>query len=202
MSVRRIAAILLVAPSLLSIGAVAQGQDAPERTKVFNGKDFEGWKIFRCEAAVEDGLMVMLDGNGLIYLNDRYDDFVLEFKWLARNKKMWDSGVYFRCDLPDANGRRPWPPGPQMNLRRGMEGNVQSLADARSEGLVKPGQWNEMKLTVVGATAKLEFNGRLAWEAKGLENADGIIALQSEVAGGGQFEFKDIFVTRLKPGAK
>ena len=110
---------------------------------------------------------------------------------------MWDSGVYFRCDAPPEESKRPWPQRYQVNLRKGMEGWVNALPKARCEGLAKPGEWNEMKLTCIGRTARLEFNGKVAWEAEGLEQEEGIIALQAETPGGGQFEFKDIYITKL-----
>jgi 3-keto-disaccharide hydrolase len=171
--------------------------NAAERQKMFNGKNLDGWTVSRCEAAVEDGVLLLKDGNGLVYLEGPYSDFVFEFKWKARDPKMWDSGVYFRCDAPPKEGQRPWPKRYQVNLRKGMEGNVGALPDARCKGLTKPGEWNEMKLTCIGAKAKLEFNGKVAWEAKGLEQEKGIIALQAETPGGGQFEFKDIYLTKL-----
>jgi hypothetical protein len=185
---------MLCLPALVH-GAPIPADDVGRRVQVFNGKNLDGWQVSGCQAAVEDGCLVLQDGNGLVYLNDRYDDFILEFKWRARRDAKWDSGVYFRCDLPGDD--KPWPQRYQVNLRQEMEGNVNSLPGAKSEGLVKPGQWNQIKLTVVGPAAKLEINDRPAWEAQGLEQSEGIIAIQAEVPGGGQFEFKDIYVTEL-----
>ncbi len=196
MLARPIAAVLTASFLILAHGAPSSAADAESRVQVFNGKNLDGWQVLNCEADVEDGCMVLKDGNGLIYLNDRYDDYILEFKWKARRDDKWDSGVYFRCDLP-ADSPRPWPKKYQVNLRQEMEGNVGGLPGATSEGLIKPGEWNEMKLTVVGPGAKLEINGRAAWEAEGLEQHEGLIAIQAEVPGGGQFEFKDIYVTEL-----
>jgi 3-keto-disaccharide hydrolase len=196
MLVRPIATALTVCFLALVHGNPASADDAGRRVRVFNGKNLDGWQVSRCQAGVEDGCLVLQDGNGLVYLNDRYDDYILEFKWRARRDAKWDSGVYFRCDLPGAAGG-PWPQRYQVNLRQDMEGNVGNLPGAKSQGLVKPGQWNQMKLTVIGPTAKLEFNGQPAWEAEGLEQYEGLIALQAEVSGGGQFEFKDIYVTEL-----
>ena len=84
-----------------------------------------------------------------------------------------------------------------MNLKQGDEGNIARSGRRQSKGLVKPGEWNHFKITVVGDTAELEINGQQAWKAAGLENADGYIGLQSEVDGGGQFEFRNIELTDL-----
>ncbi len=194
MTIRSAITVILV--SLFALIQVSPA-DAAERQKMFNGKSLEGWTVSRCEAAVEDGVLLLKEGNGLVYLKGPYRDFIFEFKWKARNPEMWDSGVYFRCDAPPETEKRPWPKQYQVNLRNGMEGNVNELAEARSEGLAKAGEWNEMKLTCIGTKARLEFNGKVAWEAEGLEQEQGIIALQAETPGGGQFEFKDIYLTEL-----
>lgn len=196
MPIRTTTSALLAVILTLLLSPVAK---AAERQKMFNGKDLDGWTVSRCEAVVENGSLLLKEGNGLVYLKGPYRDFTFEFKWKARNPEMWDSGVYFRCAAPPESEKRPWPERYQVNLRKGMEGNVSDLAGAKSEGLVRPGQWNEMKLTCIGRTAKLEINGKPAWEAEGLEKAEGIIALQAETPGGGQFEFKDIYVTKLTP---
>lgn len=189
-------ALIVSLLTLAFVAPVPAGERGP-RQKVFNGKNLDGWQVVKCEAAVENGSMVLLDGNGLVRLNQRYDDYILELKWKARRQDRWDSGIYFRCDMPPIEDKRPWPKRYQANLLKGMEGNVNSLPGAKSEGLTKPGQWNEMKLTVEGPAAKLELNGQPAWEAEGLEQSEGIIAIQAEVPGGGQFEFKDIYLTEL-----
>jgi hypothetical protein len=82
---------------------------------------------------------------------------------------------------------------------QGAEGNISDLPDAQSKGLIQPG-WNRFKLTVRGTKAGLEINGKSAWQADGLaaEPAEGYIALQAEVPGGGQHRFRNIFLTALK----
>jgi hypothetical protein len=173
--------------------AASEGFSMP----LFNGQDLAGWHVTDCEAAVEQGAIVLKSGNGLVRTDHRYGDFLLELDWRARKNEAWDSGIYFRAELPTDREKRPWPARYQANLAQGKEGNVGGLAGAESSGLVKPGEWNHFKLTVVGSRAALEINGRPAWETEGIEAADGYIGLQAEVPQGGEFEFKNITITEL-----
>ncbi|HPC94659.1 MAG TPA: DUF1080 domain-containing protein [Sedimentisphaerales bacterium] len=166
------------------------------RVALFDGKTLNGWKVLTCEATVDDGDILLVAGNGLVQTEERYGDFILEFEWKALRQDRWDSGVYFRYDsVPEG---QPWPERHQVNLLQGQEGNVASLEGARSEGLVKAGQWNAFQLTVQGTKASLVINGVPAWQADGLTGpATGYIALQAEVPGGGQYRFRNIYLTRL-----
>ena len=78
-----------------------------------------------------------------------------------------------------------------------MEGDVSGLKGARSTGLTKPGEWNHFKLTINGTRAELQINGKPAWKADGLKVKSGYLGIQAEVPQGGQFLFKDIFITEL-----
>jgi beta-galactosidase len=167
------------------------------RVALFDGKTLNGWTIVNCEATVDDGDILIVAGNGLVQTEKKYGDFVLEFEWKPLRDKKWDSGIYFRyVSIPL---KRPWPARYQANLMQGMEGNISDLPDARSQGMIKPGDWNAFKLTVRGTKAALEINGTPAWQADGLgEPAEGYIALQAEVPGGGQHRFRNIYLTELK----
>ncbi len=184
---------IVVAAALLTSCAVFDGG---KRVSLFDGKTLDGWTVIKCEATVDDGDILITAGNGLIQTEQKYGDFALEFEWKALRDSKWDSGVYFRYDtVPEG---RPWPARYQVNLRQGMEGNVGALKEARSEGLVKVGQWNKFKLTVQGTKAELEMNGQCAWQADGLgEPTEGYIALQAEVPGGGKHRFRRIYLTEL-----
>jgi len=190
-------AVSMVAASCLVVcPADASAEEAGKRIALFNGKDLTGWDVIGCEALVDDGAILLEAGNGLVQTKKQYADFVLEFDWKALKPDGWDSGVYFRYDTVPQG--RPWPDRYQANLRQGLEGNVQSLKGAASEGLIKPGEWNRFKMTVVGATAALEINGKPAWRADGLEKPSGLISLQAEVPGGGKFLFRNLFITVQK----
>jgi len=182
---------LLVAFSLTSSAIAAPG------VSLFDGKTLNGWTVLTCEAVVDHGDLLLKAGNGLVQTARKYGDFILELEWKALKPDKWDSGIYFRYDqVPQG---RPWPKRYQVNLRQGEEGNLVGFKDAKSTGLVKPGEWNKFKLTVRGTTAELEINGKPAWKVDGLEGPkESHIALQAEVPGGGQFRFRNIYLTELK----
>ncbi len=164
-------------------------------TTLFDGGALDHWIVTGCEVAVENGSLVLTKGNGFVRSHQRYGDFVLELEWKVAAERELRLRRLFRADLPQ--GKRPWPTQHQINLKQGDEGNVKTLTGATSTGLVKPGEWNHFKLTVIGRTAALEINGRQAWKVDRVEPAAGYIGLQAEVPLGGQFEFRNIRVTEL-----
>ena len=179
------------------VAAAAEPAAGGARVSLFDGKTLAGWDVLKCEAVVDNGEILIKDGNGLVQSQKKYGDFVLEFEWKPLKAEKWDSGVYFRYDSVPAN--KPWPPRYQANMRQGDEGNVGGLEGAKSTGLIKPGDWNSFKLTVRGTKAEMEINGKPAWKADGLAGpAAGFISLQAEVPGGGQNRFRNIFITELK----
>lgn len=167
------------------------------RTCLFDGRTLNGWDVLKCQAAVEDGAILIKGGNGMVQSGGQYADFVLEYEWKSLKAKDWDSGVYFRYDsIPDG---QIWPPRYQANLRQGDEGNVGGLKGATSRGLFKDGEWNSFRLTVTGTTAAMEINGKPAWKTDGLEGPKrGFVGLQCEVPGGGQCLFRSVYITELK----
>lgn len=183
------------------IGAVATvgiivGTQAQEAVSLFDGKTLNGWKVMTCEAEVVDGAILIKSGNGVLAAEKQYADFVLECDWKQLHTNMWDSGIYFRCDLPQ--GKASWPKQYQVNLRKGQEGAIGGADKTKAASLFKKNEWNHFKLTVKGKTAELEFNGEKAWSRDGIEPAKGHLCLQAEVPQGGQFLFKNITVKELE----
>lgn len=161
---------------------------------LFDGKSLDRWHVQGCEVALDDGALLLKSGDGFVRTLHPYGDFILEMDWKALKDSEYDSGIYFRCDLPTD---RPWPKRYQINLRQGQEGNGLGLKNATTTGLIKVGDWNHFKLTVIGSKATLEINGKQAWTTDTVEATTGFIGLQSEVPLGGQFAFKNIEVTEL-----
>ncbi len=142
-----LAAAWIVGGGWASASGAADAPASPALV-LFDGRTLAGWHVIGCEAIVENGTIHLKSGNGVVRTDSRYTEFVLELDWKALKAEAWDSGIYFRCELP--SGSRPWPKQYQVNLRQGMEGNVQELPGASSTGLVKTGDWNHFKLTVLG----------------------------------------------------
>jgi len=185
--------IALLAPGLLWF--VAGWAGAAEPVSLFDGKTLEGWDVIGCEALVHDGAILLKSGNGLVQAKKRYKDFVLEYEWKALNPKMWDSGVYFRYDTVPPG--RPWPARYQVNLRKGMEGNIDGFANGKNTVTTRTHECYGFELTVQGSTASLKVNGESAWSVDGTTRAEGLLAIQAEVPGGGQFLFRNIRITEL-----
>ena len=191
----RLATLVFFNVSVLA-SLVSVWSDAAEPVSLFDGRTLDGWNVIACEAVVQDGAILLKAGNGLVQTAKKYRDFVLEYEWKALKDDGWDSGVYFRYDEVPAG--RPWPKRYQVNLRKGMEGNLDSLPAGKSAVAAKAGDWNRFELTVRGATASLKVNGQPAWQVDGLEQLDSHISLQAEVPGGGQFLFRNIRLSELK----
>jgi hypothetical protein len=191
--------VVAIAVALVTAScSVSDSQKSPaaKRVSLFDGKTLAGWTVIGCKAAVDASDILIQEGNGVIQSEKQYANFVVEYEWKALSADKWDSGLYFRYLTIPAN--RPWPDRYQVNLRQGEEGNVPDLKGAQSKGMTKPGEWNRFKLTVQGTTASLEINGQSAWSVEGLTGPEkGFIALQAEVPGGGQFRFRNIFITEL-----
>jgi len=181
--------------SLVVLLSTAQANADEKPVVLFDGKTLEGWDVLKCDASIQDGAILLKDGNGLVQTKKRYANFVLEFEWKALKDDAWDSGVYFRYqEVPKDS---PWPERYQVNLRKGGEGDLVGFESAKNTVPVKVGDWNRYELTVKGTVASLKVNGKTVWKADGIEVAEGYIALQAEIPGGGQFLFRNIRITEL-----
>ena len=151
--------------------------------------------VFLSGATLPGEVPPITDGNGCLRSDHRYRDFVLELSYRPLKEEAWDSGIFFRCEEPPAG--QPWPRRYQVNLKQHEEGILIGVPEARSRGLVRAGQWNQLRLTVVGSRASLQINGQPAWTTDRIEAAEGYLAIQVETPLGGQFAFRDLYVTEL-----
>jgi len=189
---------VLAAAGTLAIPVLVTAADMPEPQfsyALFDGRSLDGWTAENgCEAAVEDGLLVLKAGDGWLRSDRTYSDFLLHIEWKALKAADYDAGVYIRT-LPEG---KPFPKaGYQVNLLQGKEGNIGNLPGAASSGLVRQGEWNVFDITVVGETVALSINGKEAYKVGGLKQSSGYVGLQCEVPKGGQFQFRSIQMTEL-----
>ena len=184
-----LAAALCLSPALL---VAAEAQKADDRSvSLFDGKTLDGWKVENCEATVQDGCIFLKAGNGWVRTDRQYKDFVLDIDWKAVKDQKYDSGVYIRAVPPKA--KQSWPARNQVNLRQDLCGNIKEIKEAVARvDLIRQGQWNHFRLTVVGKTAILEINGQQAWKLGDMKPSEGYIGLQCEVPAGGQFYFRNM----------
>jgi hypothetical protein len=180
------------------------GQAAPDTkaddgfATVFNGKDLTGWVVTGdAKVAVEDGKLVLVDGNGFVRLEKVYGDFVFELEWKNRKPEKSDSGIYFRCTDPAAGQR--WPDRYQINLLAGQEGSLVGSMTGKARNLAKAGEWNKLRMSVVGDVLEVEINGQPAYKVNSIKVPTGFVGLQCEVPGGGQFEFRNLRLKAITP---
>jgi hypothetical protein len=192
----------LVAASMILGERAVQASDATparpgQRVALFDGKNLDAWDVLKCEAVVDQGTILLKAGNGMVQTKKKYKSYIFELESMALKDDKWDSGIYFGYDSIPAG--KPWPPRYQANLLKGDEGNVAGLKGARSNGLCPDRGWNSFKLTVRGTAVEMEINGKPAWKATGLEGPElSYIGIQAEVPGGGQFRFRNIYITELE----
>lgn len=181
--------------------------EVAEWTSIFNGKDLTGWKIHGTEKwNVQEGLLVCESGPdaeyGYLATEKIYKDFELklEFKQDADG----NSGVFFRSSL-DGTKISGWqvevaPPnhdtgGIYESYGRGW---LVQIEDDR-EHFLKMGEWNQMRIRVVGDVVTTWLNGEQMVELQDdkIGEATGVIALQIHSGGGIKVSWRNLEVQEL-----
>jgi hypothetical protein len=214
----------LVAALALS-GPVAAEDNDKSTTKLFNGKDLSGWKIFvdpKSKAAPEsvwtvkdDVIVCKGQPYGYLITEKDYGNYVLKVQWRwtpqgDNNKR--NSGVFVHVSGPD----KIWPKGVEAQLYRDHAGDFwlvdgfkltvdKERQDKKSanhylrmktSGVEKPiGEWNEYEITCKGNTIKLVVNGVVQNEGAHAESNKGKILLQSE---GAEIHFRNIELIQIR----
>lgn len=174
---------------------------------LFNGKDLSGWNIHGTEKwYVENGEIVCESGPdaeyGYLATEDQYKDFelTLQFKQEADG----NSGVFFRSSL-DGTKVSGWqvevaPPGHDSGgiYESYGRGWLKQIPDEEEKHL-KMGEWNNMKIRVVGDQVTTWLNGHQMVDMQDdkIGAANGVIALQIHDGGGIKVRWKDLEVREL-----
>ena len=193
-------AILCLTPTMaLFLGSLVAAQESDNRKSytvdLLADHDLSQWHVSGCEVELDDGVLRFVKGDGFVRSLHPYQDFVLRLEWKALKPSKWDSGIYVRADIPEQAS--PWPKRYQINLKQGSEGELIGAPRTDCARLVKPGEWNQFKLTAVGNQLSLSINGHEAWRVESLEATHGFVGLQAEVPLGGVFEFRNITIEEL-----
>lgn len=194
---------------LLSIVLLAcfQGAILAQTESLFNGKDLTGWTIYGTELwYVENGLLVCESGPdeeyGYLGTDKRYKDFELslEFKQGADG----NSGVFFRSSI-EGTKIAGWqaevaPPGHSTGGIYESYGRGWIIKpDPELDKHLKFGEWNTMRVRVVGGKVETWLNGYLmiTLDDKMIAQASGSIALQIHSGGGIKVMWRNILITEL-----
>lgn len=174
---------------------------------LFNGKNLEGWTIHGTELwYVEDGLLVCESGPdkayGYLSTDKYYDDFelTLEFKQEANG----NSGVFIRSTV-EGTKVSGWqvevaPPGSDTGGVYESYGRGWLIKpDKSKDSALKMGEWNEMKIRVVGDKITTWLNGTpmIELEDEKIGNGKGSVALQIHDGGGIKVRWRNLMLTSL-----
>ena len=178
-----------------------------QKTTLFNGKDLTGWNIHGTELwYVEDGLLVCESGPeekyGYLSTKKFYDDFILtlEFKQEANG----NSGVFFRSTL-EGTKISGWqvevaPPGNDSGGIYESYGRGWLIKpDPEKDKALKMGDWNGMKIKVVGDKVTTWLNGTqmISFTDEKIGRGKGSIALQIHDGGGIKVRWRNLKVKPL-----
>jgi hypothetical protein len=188
---------------LVACASVRQTQET-----LFNGKDLSGWTIHGTEKwYVEDGDLVCESGPdkgyGYLSTNKHYKDFVLTLKF--KQEANGNSGVFIRSGI-EGTKISGWqvevaPKGHHTGGVYESYGRGWLLQpEAENEQHLKEGEWNELKIRMVGDELTSWLNGHQMIKLKDekIGAGRGFIALQIHDGGGIKVRWKDIEIQELK----
>lgn len=195
---KKIALVLFAACSTLLL---------PAQKKLFNGKNLKGWTIHGTEKwYVENKELVCESGAdkayGYLSTNKKYEDFELTLRF--KQEANGNSGVFIRSSIEGVKIS-----GWQVEVapaNRHTGGVYESYGRGwlikpkpEDEQYLKSGEWNDLKIKVVGEEITTWLNGQQMIHLKDekIGQAEGFIALQIHDGGGIKVRWKDIVLKKL-----
>jgi hypothetical protein len=187
--------------------SVSQIADAQKSKSIFNGKNLDGWVKHGTEKwYVEDGLLICESGPdkayGYLSTEKNYNNFELEVEF--QQEANGNSGVFFRSTF-EGTKVSGWqvevaPPnhdtgGIYESYGRGW---LVQIPDEK-ENILKMGEWNKMKIRVVGGHVTTWLNGEQMVDITDDKIAEGkgAIALQIHDGGGIKVRWRNLKVKEL-----
>ena len=203
---------ILVAVLLLAICAGAQAPREGGWVPLFNGKDLSGWKKNGDEKwVVEQGTIFRestANKYGYLTTEKTYRDFILRLKF--KGEAAGNSGVFLHSRILGIDPQHgPDIEGMQVEVDPNVDKHTGGLYESGGSGWVamptaegeqalKPGECNELEVSVHGAHIVRQLNGTkiVDFTNPAPKFADGVIGLQIHTGGGVKMRWKDIY---LKP---
>jgi hypothetical protein len=196
--------ILLSISILLLLSSFASPQ---KKQSIFNGKDLTGWKIYGTEKwYVDKGQLVCESGPdkqyGYLATDKFYKNFDLTVEFLQQSNG--NSGVFFRSTI-EGTKIAGWqcevaPKGHDSggiyeSYKRGW---LHQIPD-ELEDILKPGEWNTMRIKLVGPEVTTWLNGQEMTHLNDslIGTATGRIALQIHNGGGIKVRWKNLIIRQL-----
>lgn len=192
----------------ISIILILSSFAAPQKkSSLFNGKDLTGWKIYGTEKwYVEKGDLVCESGPdkkyGYLATDKFYKNFDLTVEFLQ--EKDGNSGVFFRSTV-EGTTISGWQCeiAPKGHDTGGIyesygRGWLKQIEDSK-ENILKPGEWNKMRLRVVGDRVQTWLNGTsmVDFSDAKIGQGNGSIALQIHEGGGIKVRFRNLVIEEL-----
>ena len=184
------------------------GFTAPSKKQsLFNGKDLTGWKIYGTEKwFVENGLLVCESGPdkqyGYLATEKFYKNFDLTLEFLQEADG--NSGVFFRSTI-EGTKIAGWQceVAPKGHDTGGIyesygRGWLKQIDDDK-ENILKPGEWNTMRIRVVGDRVQTWLNGQpmVDFSDEKIGQGNGSIALQIHDGGGIRVKWRNLVIEEL-----
>jgi len=202
--------LVAIAVTLLSIIAVvAQEPFSPKWESLFNGQDLSGWqKIGNEKWVVDDGVIFgegVTDEYGYLATEKTYRDFDLRLRFKC--EASGNSGVYIHTTFEP--GTPKVIKGRQIEIDRAIGHHTGGIYGdskgwivwpaAELETVIRPNDWNDMRIKVDGNRYIIHLNGvqMIDFTYPSPAATSGVIALQLHSGGDGRMRFKDIFIRDL-----
>jgi hypothetical protein len=180
---------------------------AQRTTKIFNGKDLTGWTIHGTEKwYVQDGELICESGPdkeyGYLSTTKKYKNFILDVKF--KQEANGNSGVFIRSTI-EGTKISGWQVevAPINNHTGGIYESYgrgwMIQPKPEDEKALKQGEWNKMKIKVVGDEVTTWLNGKQMVYIKDekIGKGEGFIALQIHSGGGIKVRWKDMKIKEL-----
>ena len=202
--------------ALLTLGILCCLSCGERETKLFNGKDLEGWN-FHLKAdsdvpatdvfGVKDGVITIAgEPFGYMMTDQSYSDYKLHLEWRWPEEPS-NSGIFIHAEPIDA----VWPRCAEVNLMAGKAGDMiasggsefEELKETGGRWMTSPveesaekpaGEWNTAEIFCRGHNIQAFINGVLKNEVT-FDRFKGHIALQSE---GGPLEIRNVYIQNIK----